>query len=399
VCAAHPVGGRGDDHAVRGQQPAAGEVERDGLVGGGLTSSSGEVTLRAQGEHDGLMQANDASPRSAIAALRARLRVLLLTAVPVLASAVLASAVLAGAVLAGAVLTGAVAPAEAGVVYTAASPPSPPGLQFGLYDQQISQFQWDTDGLPSPQIVVNYQAWEQNPASLIQFAELARGHGAEVFAELGTMGCDCGNVSLAGIAAGDYDSYLRSFAESVAAFGHPMLLTWDHEMNGSWYGWGPEDYSPSAWVAAWRHVYSVIHPIAPNAVWVWAPNTEYGAVPVTPYWPGSQYVNEWGLDCYLAAPGQTFASQCGATIAAIRSLTHDPGILAETGIENWQDRPARAGQLVQAAKSAGLTGLVWFDKGGSYLYSPGEQAMSAALGQPASGQPALGQPVPGSLSP
>jgi len=38
-------------------------------------------------------------------------------------------------------------------------------------------------------------------------------------------------------------------------------------------------------------------------------------------------------------------------------------------------RPARAEQLVQAAKSAGLTGLVWFDKGGSYLYPPGEQAM------------------------
>jgi hypothetical protein len=43
------------------------------------------------------------------------------------------------------------------------------------------------------------------------------------------------------------------------------------------------------------------------------------------------------------------------------------------------DRPARAEQLVQAAKSAGLTGLVWFDKGGSYLYSPGERAMAKAL--------------------
>ena len=285
----------------------------------------------------------------------------------------LVAPLLAVAVLLG--LAGA-APAGAALVYP------PAGLQFGLYNEQISQFQWDTGGMPSPQIVVNYQAWEQDPATLIQFARLAWGHGAEVFAELGTQGCQCGTVSLTAITAGGYDGYLRAFARSVAAFGHPMLLTWDHEMNGGWYPWGAQDYSPTAWVAAWRHVYDVIHPLAPNTVWVWAPNTEDGAVPVAPYWPGASYVDEWGLDCYLTGPGQTFASQCGATVTAIRALTGDPGMLAETGIQGPRGRPGRVRQLVSAAESAGLTALVWFDKGGSYLWPPGQRAMANALGQP-----------------
>jgi len=194
-------------------------------------------------------------------------------------------------------------------------------LQFGLYTPEISHFEWRLDGMPSPQVVVNYQAWEQNPASLWSFAGLAWRHGAETFAELGTTGCQCGTVTLQAVTAGEYDSYLRSFAQGVAAFGHPMLLTFDHEMNGTWYPWGAQAYTPGEWVTAWQHVYDVIHPIAPNAVWVWAPNTEYGARPVDSYWPGGSYVDEAGLDCYLAAAGQTFASQCGPTVAAIRAPT------------------------------------------------------------------------------
>jgi hypothetical protein len=270
-------------------------------------------------------------------------------------------------------LFGTALPAQAGVNYPAEN------LLFGQYDWQISHFQWKLDGMPPPQIVVNYQAWEQNPATLIQFTNVARRHDAEVFAELGSTGCQCGNVSLYDIADGRYDSYLRSFAKAIAAFKHPVLLTWDHEMNGTWYPWGAENYRPSAWVAGWRHVYNVIHPIARNAVWIWAPNTEFGAGAVAPYWPGAQYVNEWGLDCYLAKRGQTFRSQCAPTVAQIRHLTSKPGLLAETGIENKHGRAPRVTQLAQAVAAAGLTGLIWFDKGGSYLYSPGERAMAKAL--------------------
>ena len=45
-------------------------------------------------------------------------------------------------------------------------------------------------------------------------------------------------ASVAAIAAGDYDSYLRSYADSVRAFGHPVVIGFGHEMNAPWYPWG-----------------------------------------------------------------------------------------------------------------------------------------------------------------
>jgi len=283
---------------------------------------------------------------------------------------------LAGVLLVVLALTGSLlAPARALVV-----PRGTTSFRFGLYDQPISHLQWNLDGMPSPQIVVNYQAWEQNPAPLVTFARAARQHGALVYAELASDGCRCGPVTLQAIVQGRYDAYLRAFARAVASFGHPMLLTWDHEMNGTWYPWGVQNYPPLVWVAGWRHVYDVIHPIARNAIWVWAPNTQVGAAPVGPYWPGAKYVNRWGVDCYLGAPGQTFASVCSATVTDIRHHTTLPGLLTETGIESPLDRPARIPGLVRAARAAGLTGLVWFDKGGSYLHRAGRRALAQALG-------------------
>ena len=54
------------------------------------------------------------------------------------------------------------------------------------------------------------------------------------------------------IAAGGYDSYLRSFANSVRDFGHPVVIGFGHEMNAPWYSWGYGSVPPSTFVAAWR---------------------------------------------------------------------------------------------------------------------------------------------------
>jgi beta-mannanase len=186
---------------------------------------------------------------------------------------------------------------------------------------------------------------------------------------------------LPAIAAGRYDkSYLIPFARGLAAYRHPVLITWDHEMNGRYGPYPWMNQPPSEYIAAWRHVYDVMHPIARNAVWVWAPGAQTGEGGVAQYFPGGRYIQEWGIDCYLSSPGQTYASACASTVSVIRRLTHDPGMLSETGIEDWRNRPARVTQLVQAVKAAGLTALVWFDKDGSYLWAPGRHAMRKALG-------------------
>jgi hypothetical protein len=269
----------------------------------------------------------------------------------------------------------------------AAAASSAHSVKLGLYDQAMSQLNWDPEGMPSPQLAVTYYAWGERFQA--GFAQTSLTHGAEPFVELGSWQCtsECTGgkgpttPTLKNVAAGGYDkTYLVPFARSIAAYKHPVLITFDHEMNGLYGPYPWMNQPPAQYIAAWRHVYNVMHPIARNAIWIWAPGAQIGEGGVAQYFPGGKYLQQWGIDCYLSSPGQTYANACASTVAVIRKLTNDPGMLSETGIEDWRNRPERVTQLVDAVKAAGLTTLVWFDKGSSYLYPPGRQAMKKALG-------------------
>ena len=104
-------------------------------------------------------------------------------------------------------------------------------------------------------------------------------------------------VSLARIAAGDHDRYVRAFARQVAAYRGPVLLRLMHEMNGHWFSWGSgvNGNSPAAFVAAWRHVHRVFEQEgARNVSWVWSinnlesPDAEAG---IADLYPGDRYVD------------------------------------------------------------------------------------------------------------
>ena len=43
--------------------------------------------------------------------------------------------------------------------------------------------------------------------------------------------------SLTSIIAGDWDKYIDQWADSARAFGHPLLVSFCNEMNGSWFPW------------------------------------------------------------------------------------------------------------------------------------------------------------------
>jgi hypothetical protein len=45
------------------------------------------------------------------------------------------------------------------------------------------------------------------------------------------MQWDPGRASVTKLAVGGYDSYLRSFADSVRKFGYPVVVGFGHEMN------------------------------------------------------------------------------------------------------------------------------------------------------------------------
>ena len=85
------------------------------------------------------------------------------------------------------------------------------------------------------------------------FAETVRRHGATTILQW-----DPTLASVPKIAAGGYDSYLRSFATVSAASAPPVVIGFGREMNAYWYSWGYGHLPAWTFVAAWRHIVTLI---------------------------------------------------------------------------------------------------------------------------------------------
>jgi hypothetical protein len=111
------------------------------------------------------------------------------------------------------------------------------------------------------------------------------------------------NFQLADVIAGTYDSYIRKFAESAKAWGHPFFLRFNWEMNGRWFPWseGVNGNKSGEFVTAWRHVHDIFTAVgATNATWIWCPNIDPNGefLNLASQYPGDKYVDWTGLDGY-----------------------------------------------------------------------------------------------------
>ncbi len=120
-------------------------------------------------------------------------------------------------------------------------------------------------------MVVYYSGWlEPFQAG---FAATAAREGAVLLVQMNPT-----HASVAAVASGKYDTYLKTYAEAVRAYGHPVILSFGHEMNGNWYTWGYKHTSPAVFVAAWRHIVNVFRAQkARNVTWLWTINTIHQA--------------------------------------------------------------------------------------------------------------------------
>jgi mannan endo-1,4-beta-mannosidase len=208
-----------------------------------------------------------------------------------------------------------------------------------------------------PNLVMYYSGW-QEPFQAA-FAAAAARHGAVALVQVDPAGVD-----LAAIAAGAYDGYLRSYASAVRSYGRRVVVSFGHEMNASWYSWGFARTSPATFTAAWRHIVTLFRAAgAANATWLWTVNVTSSsqAAPIAPWWPGGSYVTWVGVDGYFYRSSQTFRSLFGPTIAAVRALTSDPVLIAETGATPAAGKPAKITSLFAGVRRYGLLGFVWFD--------------------------------------
>jgi len=209
-----------------------------------------------------------------------------------------------------------------------------------------------------PNIACYYSAWLE--PFQVGFATSAVEHGAVPLVQINPEG-----VSLPAIAAGKYDAYLRAYAAKVRSYRHRVILSFGHEMNGSWFSWGYRKTSPAAFVAAWRHIVTIFRAVgASNVTWLWTINIidlRGGIAAPAPWWPGSSYVTWVGIDGYYFSPSWRFAPLFGPTIKAVSALTHDPILITETAAAPAAGKAAKIANLFAGVRAYGLLGFVWFN--------------------------------------
>ena len=251
--------------------------------------------------------------------------------------------------------------------------PHTPETYLGVYASNVPASYAQVDAFATatevkPDVVMYFSSW-YTPFKA-SFAQAAVQHGAVPLIQIeprteSKTGVTKA-VSLAPIAAGKYDAYLSSFSAQVRSFGRPVILSFGHEMNGSWYPWGHTKSSPASFIAAWRHVVTLFRELgAKNVTWLWTVNIidlRHNRIPSpAPWWPGGAFVNWVGIDGYYFKKNYEFAPLFGPTIARIRGFTKDPILISETGAATDVGQPAKIANLFQGIHDYGLLGFVWFD--------------------------------------
>ena len=232
---------------------------------------------------------------------------------------------------------------------------------LGVYEPGSPRAYWPVTDFAKaagrrPNIVGYFSGWTQPFEE--SFAKRARSHGAVTIVQI-----DPTYASIQGIAAGAYDGYLRSYADSVRDFGHPVIIGFGHEMNAPWYSWGYGHVPASTFVAAWRHIVTLFRrQDAHNVTWVWTIQADISSTkPVRSWWPGAKYVTWIGIDGYYYRPSDTFATVFGPTIAGVREFTKKPVLLSETAVGPKAGQVAKINDLFAGMRQYTTLGLVWFD--------------------------------------
>jgi mannan endo-1,4-beta-mannosidase len=190
------------------------------------------------------------------------------------------------------------------------------------------------------------------------FADTLHRHGVIPLVQI-----DPTDASIAGIAAGDYDDYLRTYADAVADYRHPVVIGFGQEMNAGWYPWGNGHVAPGTFVAAWKHIVQIFRSEgADNVQWLWTIQAdEPGTGPIGEWWPGPKYVSWVGIDGFYYRPSDNFSNVFGLTIQQVRALTNKPVLLAETAVGPAAGQIEKIQDLFMGMSKYGTLGLVWFD--------------------------------------
>jgi hypothetical protein len=154
------------------------------------------------------------------------------------------------------------------------------------------------------------------------------------------------------ILAGKWDAYIDKWADAARSFGHPMIVVFGVEMNGTWFPWSGAYYGGGQWVPeyknwkgpetfrrAYRYVVDRVRARgASNIKWMFHTNNYPYPYETwnsaAAYYPGSDYVDWLGLSVY----GQQYKDEPNPDIPSLvdwpyeemsRLDPHKPIMIAE----------------------------------------------------------------------
>ena len=182
--------------------------------------------------------------------------------------------------------------------------------------------------------------------------------------------------SLTEILAGRWDAYIDMWADAARSFGHPMIVVFGVEMNGTWFPWSGAYYGGAEWDKdqnnwkgpetfrkAFRYVVDRVRARgASNIKWMFHTNNypypyeTWNCAPA--YYPGSDYVDWLGLSVY----GQQYKDEPNPDIPSLvnwpyeeisRLDPHKPIMIAE-----WA-----TGEFPHSADRGGVGKAEWITQG------------------------------------
>jgi endoglucanase len=182
---------------------------------------------------------------------------------------------------------------------------------------------------------------------------------------------------------GSQDSLIRSTADRIRAFGHPLFYRLFWEMNGAWEPYNMTHAStpgthdgPRKFIAAWRRIHDIFRRAgATNAAFVWCPNA--ADVPRTRvnhwrrYYPGDAYVDWVCADGYnrgTSHPWSSWESFRQVFLAVYSDFPRKPFMVGETGsVEQGGDKAQwiRDAEATLKRSMPRVKAVVWFSRGPS----------------------------------
>jgi cellulose synthase/poly-beta-1,6-N-acetylglucosamine synthase-like glycosyltransferase len=224
-------------------------------------------------------------------------------------------------------------------------------------------------------VVMWYADWQHSAAPSLAQLRMVERRGSipeitwEPWDSTKPLGASQPRYSLRNIADGKFDSYIRTWAQALAAYGGELRLRFAQEMNGNWYPWGrgTNGNTPAEFVKAWRHVHDIFTAArATNVQWVWSPVS--GAP--RQYFPGLRYVNRVGVTCLNGGTAafsdgwRSFVSVCGNSVRELHTMAPQlPIDLSEVATSEFGGNKAAwiTGMFTFLAHHPEVKSLIWFD--------------------------------------